>query len=145
MLRVHFYRTTPGINSHTVLAGFGRNITSRLDKGFTTYLFSYPSKAFLLSHFLRVVLEEEHKSALEKVHSELEEARISETKLRRETSKKSSEISVLHQQLEETGSNLEYSWRKIETLGEQCENMIDQQAKVTVNVLCFRIMNFTIY
>lgn len=79
----------------------------------------------------RVLLEEEHKSALEKVHSELEEARITETKLRREMSKKSNEISVLHQQLEETRANLEYSVRKIETLGEQCEKTIEQQSRIT--------------
>ena len=82
---------------------------------------------------LRVLLEEEHKKALAKVLADLEDSRNSETKLRREMVQKSNEITALQQQLEESNENLQYAWRKIDSLGNQCEKAIDQQARITVN------------
>jgi len=80
---------------------------------------------------LRVLLEEEHKKALAKVLADLEDSRNSETKLRREMVQKSNEITALQQQLEESNENLQYAWRKIDSLGNQCEKAIDQQARIT--------------
>ena len=77
-------------------------------------------------------LGKEHKSALENLQKELEDSRKSETSLRRELSKKSSELTSLQKQLEESRTNLEYTFRKVESLSEQYEKTIDQQAKVTV-------------
>ena len=87
---------------------------------------------YLFFCFGRVSLEKEHKSALENLQKELEDSRKSETNLRRELSKKSSELTSLQKQLEESRTNLEYSYRKVESLSEQYEKTIDQQAKVTV-------------
>ena len=82
--------------------------------------------------FGRVSLGKEHKSALENLQKELEDSRKSETSLRRELSKKSSELTSLQKQLEESRTNLEYTFRKVESLSEQYEKTVDQQAKVTV-------------
>jgi len=79
----------------------------------------------------RVLLEEEHKKALAKVLADLEDSRNSETKLRREMVQKSNEITALQQQLEESNENLQYAWKKIDSLGNQCEKAIDQQARIT--------------
>ena len=87
---------------------------------------------FVLFCFGRGSLEKEHKSALENLQKELEDSRKSETSLRRELSKKSSELTSLQKQLEESRTNLEYTFRKVESLSEQYEKTIDQQAKVTV-------------
>lgn len=64
---------------------------------------------------------------------QLEETRKSETNLGREISKKDNQITTLQQQLEESRNDLHHSFQKIESLSEQYEKTIDQQAKITVN------------
>lgn len=64
---------------------------------------------------------------------QLEESRKSETNLGREISKKNNQITTLQQQLEESRNDLHHSFQKIESLSEQYEKTIDQQAKITVN------------
>ena len=82
-------------------------------------------------------MEEEHKSALTKVLAELEESRSCETKLHREMARKSSEITALKQQLEECKENLQYSWTKLESLGEQYEKTVEQQERITVRSVIY--------
>lgn len=65
--------------------------------------------------------------------SQLEDSRLSENSLRREISRKNNQISALQQQLEESRNNLQHSFTKIESLSEQCEKTIDQQARISVN------------
>ncbi|KAL9980992.1 hypothetical protein ACROYT_G009642 [Oculina patagonica] len=79
----------------------------------------------------RILLEEQHKSSLQKVMSQLEDSRLSENSLRREISRKNNQISALQQQLEESRNDLQHSFRKIDSLSEQCEKTIDQQARIS--------------
>lgn len=79
----------------------------------------------------RILLEKEHKSALEKVVSELNECRISERKLRQENSSKFNQIASLQQQLKESRENLQHAWQKLDSLGEQFENTFEQQNKIS--------------
>jgi len=78
----------------------------------------------------RLSLEEEHKSSLQILMSQLEDLKIHESSLRREISRKNQQISTLQQQLEESTNNLKHSFRKLESLSEQCEKTIDQQTKI---------------
>ncbi|KAJ7333794.1 hypothetical protein OS493_015885 [Desmophyllum pertusum] len=79
----------------------------------------------------RVLLEEQHKCSLQKIMSQLEDSRTSETNLRREISRKTSQIFALQKELEESRNNLQHSFRKLESLSEQCEKTIDQQARIS--------------
>lgn len=65
--------------------------------------------------------------------SQLEDSRISENSLRREISRKNNQLSALQQQLEESKNNLQHSFRKLESLSEQYEKTINQQATISVN------------
>ena len=51
----------------------------------------------------------------------------------REISRKNNQITTLQQQLEDSRNDLHHSFQKIESLSEQYEKTIDQQATVTVN------------
>lgn len=79
----------------------------------------------------RIVLEERHRSSLDEVMLQLEESRKSETNLGREISRKNNQITTLQQQLEDSRNDLHHSFQKIESLSEQYEKTIDQQATVT--------------
>jgi len=80
-------------------------------------------------------MEEQHKSSLQNVMSQLEDSKIREGSLRREISRKNQQISTLKQQLEESNNNLQHSFRKLESLSEQCEKTINQHTKITVRRL----------
>lgn len=86
----------------------------------------------MLLYLPRLSLEEEHKSSLQILMSQLENLKIHESSLRREISRKNQQISTLQQQLEESTNNLKHSFRKLESLSEQCEKTIDQQTKIAV-------------
>ncbi len=75
--------------------------------------------------------------------SQLEDSRQSENSLRREISRKNNQISALQQQLEECRNDLQHSFRKIDSLSEQCEKAIDQQARISVNFLLCMVFTFT--
>lgn len=62
--------------------------------------------------------------------------------MRREVAKKSSEIVSLQQDLEQSRENLQYSWEKLDSLGKQCEKNIDQQTRITVNIIIFYVSIF---
>lgn len=75
--------------------------------------------------------------------SQLEDSKICESSLRREISRKNQQISTLQQQLEERTNNLQHSFRKLESLSEQCEKTIVQQTKIAVNfVIQFYMTSF---
>jgi len=78
----------------------------------------------------RILTEEEHKSALAKLTSELEDCRMSENKLLQENSSRCNKILLLQQQLKETTENLQQSWKKLDSLGEQYEDTFQQQNKI---------------
>lgn len=71
--------------------------------------------------------------------SQLEESRTTETNLRREVSRKTNQITALQQQLEESRDHLQHSLSKLESLSQQFENTIDQQATITVNFIWWLI------
>lgn len=77
-------------------------------------------------------MEEQHESSLQNLMSQLEDSKIRESSLCREISRKNQQISTLQQQLEESNCNLQHSFRKLESLSEHCEKMIDQQTKIAV-------------
>jgi len=78
----------------------------------------------------RVSMEEQHKSSLQNLMSQLEDSKIRESSLRREISRKNQQISTLQQQLEESNNNLQHSFTKLDSLSEQCEKTIDQQTRI---------------
>lgn len=80
-------------------------------------------------------MEEQHKSSLQNLMSQLEDSKIRESSLRREISRKNQQISTLQQQLEESNNNLQQSFTKLDSLSEQCEKKIDQQTKIAVSRL----------
>jgi len=75
-------------------------------------------------------MEEQHKSSLQNLMSQLEDSKIRESSLRREISRKNQQISTLQQQLEESNNNLQHSFTKLDSLSVQCEKTIDQQTKI---------------
>jgi len=75
-------------------------------------------------------MEEQHKSSLQNLMSQLEDSKIRESSLRREISRKNQQISTLQQQLEESNNNLQHSFTKLDSLSEQCEKTIDQQTRI---------------
>jgi len=80
-------------------------------------------------------MEEQHKSYRQNLMSQLEDSKVRESSLHREISRKNQQISTLQQQLEESNNNLQHSFRKLESLSEQCEKTIDQHTKIAVRRL----------
>ena len=78
--------------------------------------------------------EQQYESSLQKMWKELEDSKTREAKLRREVSKKSSDISALQLELMESTENLQHSFQKIESLGQQFEKTIDQQDRMKVKL-----------
>lgn len=94
----------------------------------------FGKRVFSFSYLRRILTEEEHKSALAKLTSELEDCRMSENKLLQENSSRCNKILLLQQQLKETTENLQQSWKKLDSLGEQYEDTFQQQNKIMVGL-----------
>lgn len=59
---------------------------------------------------------------------------MSENKLLQENSSRCNKILLLQQQLMETTENLQQSWKKLDSLGEQYEDTFQQQNKIMVGL-----------
>ena len=59
---------------------------------------------------------------------------MSENKLLQENSSRCNKILLLQQQLKETTENLQQSWKKLDSLGEQYEDTFQQQNKIMVGL-----------